>query len=951
MRKHADGRARRLALAWALIWAASRGFSAEPPDLAFEMETLANGLRVVYAPLPESTAAHVRVLYHVGSKDESPDRRGFAHLFEHMMFRGSAHVGPEEHMRLVSGVGGWANAYTSFDETVYVNTVPASQVELALWLEAERMAGFRVTPAIFATERKVVEEEWRARRNSPYGELEDVFCAALHQTHHYRWPPIGDMEQLRAADARELADFHARYYVPNNAVLVVAGGMDLAAAKAAVDRYFAWIPRGADIARISPAEPEPAAPRRKDVTMAVPLPLVARMFPTPPRGHPDEDALEAASAILGDGRASRLRRALVTGQTPMCMEATAQFYALEDGGAFAAVAVSLPGKDLAAVEAALKAEINRLATEPAAPEELARVKMAMRLAVIGRLRTAESVAGAVGQETLYGGTPDRVNTDLARAEAVTAEDVMRVVRTYLIEGRSATVVVRPDSAAVGETLAAAPPATDADAGLLGPEIAFPDNFPSKPPETPVLPTAKFNLGVEAELPGARLVTLTDRRLPLATLRLALPGGSDTAPRGLEGLAELTAEWVRRGPAGETPDDFNARLEKAGVTLSVEDGGDHTWLTVRFPSDPESREVGLTALRDILSRPALDPGEFAKIRDQARADSLVGWADSDNVAGWALDRALYGIRPATPLTLDAATPEQAREYFATRYRRNGAIMAATGDVTPEEARMWAGDILAALPEGAAPRADYRYPWAPEARRVILIDHPAAKQAVVRLGMRAYTVASDDKFAGSIAGTLLSGGLHARLGKFVRAEKGLAYGVSGYFSPGRHRGEFVVDLGTKTESAREAVDACFAVLNGLRDEPPGAEEMEEVGRRVSGSLLLGMQTVDQQGNQRLTGMLNGYPADYYDRYAARIGAVTAEDVREVMRRYVDENRTTAVVVAPAARTREALEGWGPVTVLPMPEFPEPADDDGGDWLPAVKTLYRRLLRLIGIASQAG
>jgi zinc protease len=501
---------------------------------------------------------------------------------------------------------------------------------------------------------------------------------------------------------------------------------------------------------------------------------------------------------------------------------------------------------------------------------------------------------------------------------------MRVARKYFADDRSVTVAVRPDPAATAKDLAAAPEA-GAAGEPLGTPAMFPEDFPVHPPETPVLPTAKFNLGVEAEVFGARLVTLTDRRLPTVALRLVLPGGSDTEPPGKKGLAKLAAEWLRRGPAGETPDAFNERLEAAGASLSISDGGDHSQLTVRFLSDPASRETGLGALRAVLAHPAMDPAEFAKIRAQARAGLVVGWTDPENVAGWTLARELFGEEPATPLTLDAITPGDAKDYFATRYRRDGAMVVATGDVSPEEARAWTEDLLAALAEGAAPRAAYDYPPPPEGRRVLLVDHPAGRQAAVQMATRSYTLASEEKFAGSIAGTILSGGLHARLGRYVRAEKGLAYGVSGFFQPGRHRGQFAVELGTKTESAREAVEACFTVLNALRNEAPGGEEMAEVKKRVSGSLLLSMQTIDQQGNQRLTGMLNGYPADYYDRYAARIEATTAEEVRAVMERYVDEDGTLVVVVAPAAKVKAKLEAWGPVTVQPMPVFPEP--DEGG------------------------
>src|SRR5947207_620354 len=211
--------------------------------IAFETQTLGNGLRVVYAPLRQAPVVHVRVFYHVGSKDERADRQGFAHMFEHMMFRGSAHVQPQEHMRLINSVGGISNAFTSFDQTTYVDTIPAEHTEMALWLEADRMASFKVTDEIYKIERRVVAQEWAMRMNQPYGNIYEEFLKNAYARHSYRWTPIGKLEHLKAAAVNELQDFFNTYYVPNNAILVIAGDIDVAKAKAWVAKYFGWIPK------------------------------------------------------------------------------------------------------------------------------------------------------------------------------------------------------------------------------------------------------------------------------------------------------------------------------------------------------------------------------------------------------------------------------------------------------------------------------------------------------------------------------------------------------------------------------------------------------------------------------------------------------------------------------------------------------------------------------------
>jgi len=224
-------------------------------NIDFSAETLPNGLRVIYAPLHQAPVVQVRVLYHVGSRDERPDHQGFAHMFEHMMFRGSKHVPPEEHMRLVDEVGGICNAFTSFDQTVYHDTVPSEDLEMCLYLEADRMSSFKVTDQIYQIERKVVAQEWMLQQNRAFGNLWTDLYKNVFTANSYQWTPIGNMQQLLAAPAADLQEFFNTYYVPNNAVLVIAGDVDVPAAKKMVQKYFGWIPEGGAVPHPNSAEP------------------------------------------------------------------------------------------------------------------------------------------------------------------------------------------------------------------------------------------------------------------------------------------------------------------------------------------------------------------------------------------------------------------------------------------------------------------------------------------------------------------------------------------------------------------------------------------------------------------------------------------------------------------------------------------------------------------------
>lgn len=892
--------------------------------IAFETETLPNGLKVVYAPIPTFPVVHVRVLYHVGSKDERPDRQGFAHMFEHMMFRGSEHVKPQQHMKLIQSVGGYSNAFTSFDQTVYVNTVPAGEVGLPLWLEADRMASFKVSPAIYATERMVVAEEWRLRMNQPYGTLREEIQALVFQKHHYRWTPIGKMENLAAATAGDLQEFFNRYYVPNNAVLVVAGRIDAQAIRQAVRRDFGWIPRGADVKRESPPEPEQTEPRRSELALNVPLARVMIEYPMPRWADDDQDPLGILLAILGEGRSSRLSRALVTCKDPSCTQAHAMGMNLEDGGAMGVSATVMDGKSPEDVEKALRQQIALIASQPVTAEELAKAKVKARLGLVNRWQTADNAASELGEEMLFRGDLSHVNTAQQRIEAVTAEKVLAAARKYLLDNRASTLVVRPDPKAA-PIATGSPVFPSASQASTQPEpartVTFPADFPAEPPLPGSVPSAVFEKGVEKDLEGAKVIVMTDRRLPTVNWSLTFGGGSYLEPADKAGLGGIVAAMVRRGPKGASYNEFNERLESRGITLEVSDGGDVTTVSGNCLSD--QLPFSLQQMAAMVREPAMDPAEFDRLKAQSLNGTRMELNSPTGVAGRELARAVFGDtclgRYATPATIGAITLEDVRQYFATKTYGPSSrqpIFVLAGDLSAEDGQKLAKDVLAGLAQRAKEPAAALAPKAPDARRIFLIDRPESRQANIRMGIVAYDIHNDDRFAGALAGQILSAGIDSRLGRYVRAEKGLAYGVGGAFAPSRHAGTFQVSTDTKIESTVDAIEACFKVLGDMTAAPVSEQELRQAKLRVAGGMVMGMQTIWQQGQRRIDGILNGYPPDYFDVYPQRIAKVTAEEIRGVVAKYVDNARMTIVVVAPALTVKDKLAKLGSVEVLPMP-----------------------------------
>jgi zinc protease len=430
--------------------AATAGLRADvtPPKLAIESHTLDNGLEVVLAPDTSRPVVNVQVWYRVGSKDERTGRTGFAHLFEHMMFRGSANVGPEEHMRLVREAGGVVNAYTSFDRTVYWQTVPSNHLERVLWLEADRMASLVVNEENFTTEREVVKEERRLRiENPPYGMLAEWILDATFEAYPYKRSPIGSMADLNAATVDDVQQFFDTFYVPDNATLVIVGDFDPKTALAQARTHLGRLERSrSPVPRVTAQEPPQK--ERRELTKSdpnAPLPAVASAFKLPSMGEPDTYPLQIAFDILSAGESSRMYRRLVY-QEQSAVAAQAQLLLLEGPSIGFVFGVANQGRDVQEVAASMRDEINKLAGEPPSAAELekARNTIVSRL-VVGR-QTAQSKADDLGEAASLLRDPQRYNTELAKYQAVTAADVQRVVTEYLTESRETRLFIQPGSA-------------------------------------------------------------------------------------------------------------------------------------------------------------------------------------------------------------------------------------------------------------------------------------------------------------------------------------------------------------------------------------------------------------------------------------------------------------------------------------------------------------------------
>jgi zinc protease len=418
----------------------------QPPELAVREHQLANGLKILLHEDHSTPVASLQIWYHVGSKNERPGRSGFAHLFEHIMFKGSENLASGEITDYILSIGGRYNATTDFDRTLYFEIIPSNQLERLLWMEADRMRALDVSEANFVSERDVVKEERRLRiDNPPFGRIFEVVLANTFTTHPYKILPIGSMADLDAATIDDVREFHKTYYVPNNATLVLAGDFEPRQVLAWIEKYFGPIPKGKEIPRDIPREPQQTAERRVTKYDAnTPLPAVVLTYHVPEEAHPDIYALEVASRILSEGQSSRLYRKLVYEQQ-IALRTGGQALVLEAPGVFYFLAYMQQGHTVEEGEKSLSEEIERLQSQPVSAEELDKAKNQIVASEIFNRQTVNNKAQAIGHASVLLGDWRLANQQVEKYQKVTAADVQAAARKYFRPENRTVVYMLPEA--------------------------------------------------------------------------------------------------------------------------------------------------------------------------------------------------------------------------------------------------------------------------------------------------------------------------------------------------------------------------------------------------------------------------------------------------------------------------------------------------------------------------
>ena len=902
------------------------GHAAKParlvPPIPYRERRLANGLRVLTALDKTTPNVTVQVWYGVGAKDDPKGRSGFAHLFEHMMFKATRDM-PAEHMdRITEDVGGENNASTADDFTDYYELIPANHLDVLLWAEAERMSSLSVDQANFASERDVVKEELRQRvLADPYGRLFRLAIPINSFTvHPYKRPSIGSIADLDAATLADVKTFHDTYYRPDNATLVVVGNFDQASLDRLIDQDFGQIQNpSAPLPRVTIKEPPRTGARTVDAYgPTVPLPAVAMTWLAPDARSPDQAALKLLDTILTGGKSSRLYRDMVY-KRQIAAEVFSDAGQNQQPGLFYIGAVMSEGHGPDEGEKAILETLARLRTRPVPADELARAKNQL---LASELQGRETILGRgveLGESTALEGDPARANTDMASVLAVTAADVMRVAGTYLPDDRRLTVRYRAET----ERPKGAPAADDTAAlDAIGTPLAGGAVAPPPPAglahEEP-RPTAAVAVSapVVAErrlANGLRVIVARTTAAPLVTAEFTAPTGAAADVKA--GTAAMLASLITEGAGARSADQIASTVEAAGGSLSAAAGYDQSRVVLTVLSTEFARTLPIMA--DVVERPTLAAEELERKRAQKLDGLQVAMHEPGSLAGMVATRVVFGdgrygkVAGGTPASVKSLTRDDIVAGYKAAYRPEGAALVITGDIVPEKAFALAekafGGWTAAGP--AAPAAAAVAALKP---RVTVVDLPGAGQASVVIAAPSIKRSDPDFYKVEVANGVLGGGYSSRLNLEVRVKRGLSYGAGSRVDERRDAGLFTASAQTKNESAAEVADLLLDEAKTLGAQPIAAGELEPRKAALIGGFGREIETSAGLAGVLTDYAISGVPLDEIGRFTAKTAAVTPAEAQAVAQEMADPARTSLVIVGDARLFADKVKAKYPDAII--------------------------------------
>ena len=889
------------------------------PKIKYKEFTLKNGLRVILHEDKSTPIVAVNLWYHVGSKNEVVGRTGFAHLFEHMMFQGSKNYN-DDYFKPLQEAGANINGSTNPDRTNYYEVVPSNFLELALFMEADRMGGLleAMTMEKLNNQRDVVKNERRQRYdNQPYGTaFEKMFAQMFPVGHPYNWTTIGSLEDLSAASMDDVKAFFRQYYVPNNASLVIAGDFDPKLAKTWVEKYFGGIPTGAAITRPNPAMPKMSGETRKTYEDSVQLPRLYMVWHSSASNSTDEAALDMLSSVLSSGRGSRLQTNLVYGKQ-ISQDVGAFNYALEAGGMMIMQSTAKPGKSLDEIEKELNAEIERIKNEPPTADEMSRALNSIESSSVFGLQNVLAKADQLNNYATYNGKPDYFQKDLDRYRKVTPADVQRVAKNYLTSNRFVMqfVPLQKKAASQGDSAINRPTSTTAKKAEQKEEKKdYSANLP-KPQADPklVLPS----IDKQKLSNGMNVWFVRQPELPIVSMNMVLNSGGTNDPQNRAGLASMTATLLDDGTKTRSAVEIANQLQSIGANLGTGSGWDSA--NVSMQSLTKNVDKALEIYADVVINPIFPESEIETLRSRTLTAFKQRKDNPNAIANVVYNSLLYGKNHpygkslgGDETSIKTITKSELENFYSTYYRPNNATLIVVGDadsktMLPKLEKAFSNWKSAEVPQMSIPiAATFDKPG------IYIVDKPGAAQSVVTIGQVGVARDNPDFFPLQVMNSILGGQFSARVNLNLREEKGYTYGARTGWSFRKGAGPFEASADVQTAVTKESVQEFIKELNGIRGAIPVTQsELEYNKQSLIRRYPQGFETVGQISGQLANLVVYGLPDSYFNEYIGKVQSVTVEDVNRVSNKYLTPDQMAILIVGDKAAIESKLkeiEGLG-------------------------------------------
>jgi zinc protease len=897
-------------------------------SIPYEKYTLPNGLTVLLNVDKSDPIAAVAVYYHVGSSREVPGKTGFAHLFEHMMFQKSENVGEDQLFRNIQGAGGTLNGSTSQDRTNYYEVIPKNALEMALWMESDRMGYLTntVTKKALVNQQNVVQNEKRESvDNAAYGFNSGLIAKNLYpKGHPYSWTVIGEMEDLTSATVEDVRAFHKKFYAPNNATLAISGDINPEEVKAMVEKYFGEIPSGEAI------EKRGAMPVSLDATVKLyhednfaKAPQLTIVFPTVERFSKDSYALNFLGEILANTKKAPLYTVLVKDKK-LTSRVMARNGSQELAGSFTISVTANPGVSLTEVEKAIFEGLAKFEAEGFSEEDLIRIKAGYETRFYNSFASVQGKAFQFAEYQMNTGDPEFYKKDLAAIQSVTMEDVKAVYEKY-IKGKNfveTSFVPKGDINLIAEG--------SINAGIIEEDVTKAaevkaDNIAEEPiVKTPtkidrsVMPPIGADPEVSIPAPwsaslsnGLKIWGITNSELPLIQYSLVIDGGHMLDKVEKAGVANMVATMMNEGTKNKTPEELEDAIGLLGASIRV--SADNENISINVSTLAKNYEKTLGLVEEMLLEPRWDEEQFALAKSRIINSIKRNAASPDYLASKTLNKLMFGEnilavdQEGTEESVAAITMDDLKEYYNNFVSPSIARFLIVGDVNQEKTVASLEGLIQKWSTKEVNLPSVTVPMAPETSKIYFVDVPGAKQSVISIGAPALPRTNPEYYAATVANYKLGGSFNGIFNLILREEKGFTYGARSSFSGAKNYGSFVASSRVRTNSTFESVNIFKTEMEKYRKDMP-----QDYVDFTKASLLKG-NALRFETLGSLLSMLNtmtsyNLPADYIKQEESFVKGLTTEKELELANKYIDPSKMYYVVVGDAKTQIKELEKIG-------------------------------------------